>query len=135
MPCLWRINIQWGGNRNPSHSSCCSRWTRFDRQPSALTQSVSQTGTLKIQVNYLEIRLEPDDGKLSSPVLRGGESGDARTLPDPAEWVTAPLSLTIRHMPIALLDCTNNSFRNAIRVMFEFTELLLELLDSTRSIV
>ncbi len=32
--------------------------------------------------------------KPSCCVLKGGESGDARTLPDPAEWVTAPLSLT-----------------------------------------
>lgn len=30
----------------------------------------------------LEVRLEPDDGKLSSPVLRGGKRGNSRTLPD-----------------------------------------------------
>lgn len=28
------------------------------------------------------MRLEPDDGRLSSPVLRGGERSDSRTLPD-----------------------------------------------------
>jgi hypothetical protein len=27
-------------------------------------------------------RLEPDDGKLSSPVLRGGSGGNAASLPD-----------------------------------------------------
>ena len=31
----------------------------------------------RIQVLRLEVRLEPDDGKLSSPVLRGGNRGDS----------------------------------------------------------
>ena len=30
-------------------------------------------------------RLEPDDGKLSRPVLRGGSGSNAVPLPDPAE--------------------------------------------------
>ena len=43
---------------------------------------MSQTGTQKPSQISLEVRLEPDDGKPSSPVLRGGERGDSRTLPD-----------------------------------------------------
>jgi hypothetical protein len=31
--------------------------------------------------------LEPDDGKLSRPVLRGGSGSDAASLPDPQRWV------------------------------------------------
>ena len=39
-------------------------------------------------------RLEPDEGKLSSPVLRGGNGGNVVSLPDtvpcdPSGWVTA----------------------------------------------
>jgi len=31
-------------------------------------------------------RLEPDDGKLSRPVLRGGSDSNAVPLPDPHGW-------------------------------------------------
>ena len=32
-------------------------------------------------------RLEPDDGKLSCPVLRGGGNGNVASLPGDAEWI------------------------------------------------
>jgi Transposase len=32
-------------------------------------------------------RLEPDDGKLSCPVLRGGGNGNVASLPGDAEWL------------------------------------------------
>ncbi|MFB2897246.1 hypothetical protein ACE1CI_30390, partial [Aerosakkonemataceae cyanobacterium BLCC-F50] len=48
-------------------------------------RSVPQTGTFKTQVERLEIRLEPDDGKLSSPVLRGGAGSDTQSLPDESD--------------------------------------------------
>jgi RNA-directed DNA polymerase len=48
----------------------------------------SLTGALK--------RLEPDEGKLSRPVLRGGRDGDATPLPDYAPAARAATGFTLR---------------------------------------
>lgn len=51
MPDMWRQLIQRRRNRNPSHSTR-ERWRLGrHRESHPLAQSVSQTGTLKTQVN------------------------------------------------------------------------------------
>gem|GEM_PF-3151110 len=64
----------FNGEEIETHHSrtCGSRWTERHQQPTAPAQTVPQAGTLKNQAKSLEVRLEPDDAKVSSPVLRGG---------------------------------------------------------------
>ncbi len=82
MSSMWPTITQRRGNRNPPHSTCGSRWAERHQQPSAPAQSVPQAGTLKNQAKSLEVRLEPDDAKVSRPVLRGGAGSNPQTLPD-----------------------------------------------------
>jgi len=47
-------------------------------------------------------RLEPDDGKLSSPVLRGGSGSNAVPLPDPCGWGAGGVAGGALFQPAAL---------------------------------
>ena len=57
---------------------------RDSEEPTAIAESLGDV-FYRLRFRGAYTRLEPDDGKLSSPVLRGGSGSNAPPLPDPLE--------------------------------------------------
>jgi len=57
---------------------------RDSEEPTAIAESLCVV-FYRLRSRGAYTRLEPDDGKLSSPVLRGGSGSNAASLPDPLE--------------------------------------------------
>ena len=82
MSSMWPGPLQRRANRPPPHSTGQPRWEGCGREPAMAPRSLSLSETQPTEESSIEVhRLESDEGKLSCPVLRGGGSCEAASLP------------------------------------------------------
>ena len=80
---------------------------RDSGEPTAIAESLGDV-FYRLRSRGVYTRLEPDDGKLSSPVLRGGSGSNAAPLPDPLRWVAKDA-----HFPAAAREETSSPQKDA----------------------